>query len=141
MQEKLDKICKLYIPEAMKETREFRLNIEPNVMSICDEYYMGRTIENIIVNAIQYCKKGMIEIDLHKTPEGINFKVKDQGIGIPPKDLKDIFGAFTTSSKTKTPAGGRGVGLALAKTVIELHNGTISAASDGESWTEVTFVL
>ncbi len=139
--EKLDKVCKLYIPKTMKDSRDFKLKIEQNITTDCDEYYIGRTIENIIINAIQYCKQGIIEIALNKTKDGIEFSIKDEGMGIPHKDLKDIFGAFTTSSKTKTPAGGRGVGLALAKNVIELHKGTITAESDGESWTKVAFVL
>ncbi len=139
--EKLDKVCKLYIPKTMKDSRDFKLKIEPDIIANCDEYYIGRTIENIIINAIQYCKQGIIEIALNQTKDGIAFSVKDEGMGIPHKDLKDIFGAFTTSSKTKTPAGGRGVGLALAKNVIELHKGTITAESDGESWTKVGFVL
>lgn len=140
VKKKLNKISKLYIPSDFKDERQFILELGDVVLE-CDEYYIGRTIENIIINAIQYCKKGKIEITLHKNQDVVEFSVRDEGIGIPKASLKDIFGAFTTSLKTKTPAGGRGVGLALAKTVINLHGGTIAADSDENNWTKVTFVL
>ena len=109
---------------------------------MCDEHYIARTIDNIIINAIQYCKKGTITINLRKNQqEGVEFSVKDEGIGIPKEDLFEIFDPFTVSSKTKTPAGGRGVGLALAKRVVEVHNGTIKAESDGVKGAKFTVIL
>ncbi len=137
----LDKCKKLYISEKLSAEREFILEIEPNVTAVCDKYYISRTIENIIINAIQYCASGKITIKLTKTEDAAEFSVKDEGVGIPKSELRDIFGAFTTSAKTKTTAGGRGVGLALAKAAIDLHNGTISAESDGASWSEFKFML
>ncbi len=141
VQTRLSKVSKLYIPEKQEYLREFVLDIEPGLIITCDEYYIGRTIENIIINAIQYCRKGKIEISLHQVNDGIKLTVKDEGVGIPKEYLKDIFGAFTTSAKTKTPAGGKGVGLALAKTVVDLHDGSIVVQSDGESWTRLELFL
>jgi signal transduction histidine kinase len=138
---KLAKCRKFYVPEKLKEAQEFIIEVEPNIVMFCDEHYMGRSIENIIINAIQYCKSGKITIKLTKIKNEIEFSVRDEGIGIPKEYMKDLFGAFTTSSKTKTPAGGRGVGLALAKKVIDLHKGAITVESDGESWTRVVCVL
>jgi signal transduction histidine kinase len=69
---------------------------------------------------------------LTKDDQGaINFSIIDQGIGIPTEELKEIFSTFVVSSKTRTMAGGRGLGLALCKKVIELHQGNINAESDG----------
>lgn len=141
LEQKIKRISKLYIPDNEQDSRQFILNITPDIMKRCDEYYIGRTIENIIMNAIQFCQKGKIEITLSQDEGVIKFSVKDQGIGIPKENLKDIFGAFTTSMKTKTASGGRGVGLALAKTVVELHAGYIKAESDEKSWTKVSFVF
>jgi Na+/proline symporter/signal transduction histidine kinase len=141
LKNKLDKVCKLYIPQKLKEAREFVLKIDPKIIAKCDEYYIGRTIENILINAIQYCAQGKIEITLCKTKNRVELSVRDEGIGIPEGDLKDIFGAFTTSAKTKTPAGGRGVGLALAKAVMDVHDGIIRVESDGKSWTRMELSL
>ncbi len=122
-------ICrKLYTEEKNKENQNFDLNIEGKLFVSCDEYYIARTIDNIIINAIQYCKKGTIAITLKSTNENnVEFSVKDEGIGIPKEELLDIFDPFTVSSKTKTPSGGRGIGLTLCKKVVTAHNGEITA--------------
>jgi signal transduction histidine kinase len=137
VQKALDKCRKLYIPAKEEGKREFTLSIEPSITLLCDEYYIRRTIENIIINAIKYCTDGEIKISLAKAHNVIVLKVRDSGIGVPQEYMKDIFGAFTTSAKTRTPAGGRGVGLALAKKVMDKHKGEITVSSDGSSWTEV----
>ncbi len=124
-------VCrKLYTEEKNKENQNFDLNIEGKLIISCDEYYIARTIDNIIINAIQYCKKGTITVTLKSTNENsIEFSVKDEGIGIPKEELLDIFDPFTVSSKTKTPSGGRGIGLTLCKKVVTAHNGDITATS------------
>lgn len=73
--------------------------------------------------------------------EEIEFSITDEGIGIPQEEIYDIFAPFTVSSKTKTPAGGRGIGLALCKKVIELHGGVIKASSNGKSGATSKFNL
>ena len=86
----------------------------------------------MIINAVQYSSNGIISIFLRKYDDSfLEFIIEDQGIGIPKNELKDIFGVFTVSSKTKTPSGGRGVGLALANKIVEKHKGSIMASSDG----------
>ena len=124
-------ICqKLYIEEKDKENLNFDLKIEDKLTALCDEYYTARTIDNIVINAIQYCKKGTIAITLKSAKNHtVEFIVGDEGIGIPKEELLDIFDPFTVSSKTKTPAGGRGIGLTLCKKVITAHGGTITASN------------
>lgn len=57
--------------------------------------------------------------------------IADEGIGIPKFELYDIFQPFTVGSKTRTTAGGRGAGLTVCKRIVEAHNGSITAESDG----------
>ncbi|AVP87370.1 Sensor histidine kinase YycG [Candidatus Phycorickettsia trachydisci] len=139
IQERL-KVCqKLYKDEAESE---FILNVEEGIIVKGDKYYLGQMMDNLIINAITYCKKGSITIGLEKV--GIyaaRLTVKDEGIGIPDNELLDIFGEFMVSSKTRTPSGGRGIGLALCKKVLEIHDGSIFAESDGKSWTKFTITL
>ncbi len=71
----------------------------------------------------------------------VEFKITDHGIGIPKEELSDIFKSFTTSSKTRTSAGGRGLGLALCQKVIDAHQGKILAESDNENGTTFLFVI
>ena len=140
--ERLELCKKLYIQDKDKDDLWFNLQIEDELTVLCDEYYISRTIDNIIVNAIQYCKQGTITIELK--PEQSNtilFSVKDEGIGIPKDELFEVFDPFTVSSKTKTPAGGRGIGLALSKKVIEAHNGQIWAKQNQDKGVTVAFTL
>ena len=136
-------ICqKLYVDEKNRDNLNFDLEIEEKLSVVCDENYIARTIDNIIINAIQYCPSGQITIKLYKNQgEEVEFSVKDEGIGIPKEELSDVFGAFVVSSKTKTPAGGRGIGLALCKKVIKAHNGQIWAKQNPDKGTTFAFTL
>lgn len=137
---RLELCKKLYIQD--KDDLWFNLQIEDELTVLCDEYYISRTIDNIIVNAIQYCKQGTITIELKpEQNHTIVFSVKDEGIGIPKDELFEVFNPFTVSSKTKTPAGGRGIGLALSKKVIEAHNGQIWAKQNQDKGVTVAFIL
>lgn len=137
------KICKkLYTEDQYKELQEFILDISDNIIINCDKEYITTAIDNIVINAIKYCTDGKITITLNKNKhQEVNFNVKDEGIGIPKEELFDIFGAFIVSSKTKTKAGGRGVGLALSKKVIDLHNGRIWAKQNPDKGVTVGFNL
>jgi len=64
------------------------------------------------------------------TWEKIIFSISDEGIGIPPDELDEVFEEFTVSSRTQSFAGRRGVGLAVCKKVIEVHGGKIKAESN-----------
>ena len=137
------KICKkLYTEDKYKDSQELILDIGDNIITRCDKEYITTAIDNIIINALQYCTDGKITIKLYKNKqEEVFFAVQDEGIGIPKEELYDVFGAFTVSSKTKTPAGGRGVGLALSKKVVDLHNGRIWAKKNPDKGVTIGFNL
>ena len=139
---RLELCKKLYIQDKDQEDLWFNLQIDNELTALCDQYYISRTIDNIIVNAIQYCKQGTITIELKpEQNHTIVFSVKDEGIGIPKDELFEVFEPFTVSSNTKTPAGGRGIGLALSKKVIEAHNGQIWAKQNQDKGVTVAFTL
>lgn len=139
IKERLGVCQKLYKDETESE---FVLNIKEGIVVKGDKYYLGQMMDNLIINAMTYCKKGSIIIGLEQV--GIyaaRFTVKDEGIGILDNELLEIFGEFMVSSKTRTPSGGRGIGLALCKKILEVHDGSIFAESDGKSWTKFTVTL
>jgi Na+/proline symporter/signal transduction histidine kinase len=136
------KTCKkLYTEDKYKDFQELILDITDNIIVSCDKDYITTAIDNIVINAMQYCTDGKITIILYQNEQEVIFKVQDEGIGIPKEELYDVFGAFTVSSKTKTPAGGRGVGLALSKKVVDLHNGRIWAKQNSDKGVTVGFNL
>ncbi len=126
---RLELCQKLYSEEIARANLSFNVEIEENIEALCDEYYISRTIDNIIINAIQYSKKGTITVSLNHRNNLIEFSAQDEGIGIPKEEIYDIFEPFIVSSKTKTPSGGRGIGLALCKKVITAHDGNITVDS------------
>jgi len=130
---------KIFPDEAEKQ--EFIFKIEDDCIVNCDKYYITQTIDNLISNAVNYGRGKPITILVRKEKDSsVSVSIKDQGIGISKLELVSIFEKFSVSSRTKTPAGGRGVGLALCKSVIEEHDGIISATSEGYSST-FTFTL
>ena len=122
--------------------QKFIFKVEDKLMVQCDEYYITQAIDNLVSNAVKYGEGKPITISLTKTVNNkVKFTIMDQGIGIPKDELISIFHKFTTSSKTRTPAGGRGIGLALCEKVITVHGGNIEAQSDGKKGASFSFVL
>ena len=121
---------------------EFDLHVDKGLFVLCDAYHMSHTIDNLVMNAIAYSKPATtIIVHLHNVKGNVEFSIRDEGVGVPPTELYDIFRPFTVSSKTRSPAGGRGVGLALCHSVVTSHSGKIWAESDGKSWAEFKFSL
>ena len=114
------------------EKQEFNFEVEDDIIVNCDEYYITQAIDNLISNAAKYGDGNPVTIKLFRTDDDkVQFEIIDQGIGIPEDELISIFDKFTVSSKTRTPAGGRGIGLALCEKIMKTHSGNIWAESDG----------
>ena len=123
-------VCRRLYDEG-KNMCNFDINIEDDTVIDGDKKYLIQLLDNLIINAIAYCKEGKITINLEQFRGLLHLSIADEGIGIPTDELENIFDEFIVSSKTRTPAGNRGVGLALCKRVVEIHNGSIKAESDG----------
>ncbi len=102
-----------------------------------------QVITNIITNAIKYTPNGgTITVSTIHVFNSITIKIKDSGIGIPPKDLEHIFERFYRVDKARSrEMGGTGLGLAIAKEIIEAHKGSISIKSTPNVGTEVMIKL
>jgi len=135
-------ICtKLHIDEKDIGKRVFVMDLSEDITVNCDKHYISSVVDNLITNAIQYCVQGEIKLVLKSNNSSVEFSISDEGIGVSAEDIYDIFGLFIASSKTKTTAGGRGIGLALCKKVIELHGGKIWAESDGVTGSTFRFTI
>ena len=89
---------------------------------------IGQVIRNLLGNAIKFSKRGSkIEIAIHPKDSQLLFTISDNGIGIPERELGEIFDKFVQSSKNKNGAGGTGLGLSISKKIIEIHKGKIWA--------------
>lgn len=94
-----------------------------------------RVFDNLLTNAISYSQPGtLVELNLRRSGNRVAITVNSCGEPIPEQDLPYIFDRFYRVEKSRSEeTGGSGLGLAISKTIVELHGGTIAAASDIES--------
>lgn len=116
------------------------VQIDDTLMIYGDADKLARVFDNLLRNAIAYCDKGTaIRIQAKERHQEIEIVVANEGEKIPEEELSAIFEKFyrvdgSRSSKT----GGAGLGLAIAKEIVELHHGTIRSESD--EW-ETRFIV
>jgi two-component system sensor histidine kinase BaeS len=81
-------------------------------------------LTNLVSNAVRHTPAGgRVTVRAESTRDGVVFEVSDTGPGIDPEDLPHVFDRFVKSADS----GGAGLGLAIAKSLVEAHGGTISA--------------
>lgn len=107
-----------------------------------DPARLRQVFENIIGNAIKYSPDGApVEVRVTETDRTVRIAVHDRGIGIPSDEMKFLFERFTRASNAKrSPIKGTGLGLYLAKTLVERHGGNIQVQSklgEGSTFTVV----
>lgn len=90
---------------------------------------LKQVLSNLIDNAIKFTYSGIISFSCKKKAGSLLFKVSDTGIGIPEKDLKEIFSRFTKFDYQGLNPGGTGIGLSIAERIVISLNGTIWAES------------
>lgn len=130
----LEQILFEFKPLFESKELEYALNIEPNIEIKCDVDKMERVFDNMIKNAISYSfEASKIIIDVEQYIEGTTIKFINRGNTIPKEKLDIIFEQFYRLDTSRgTQSGGAGLGLAIAKQIITLHNGTITADSKDE---------
>lgn len=97
-----------------------------------DPEKIKQAVINIINNALLYTPKGGVTVKISLLGEFINISIKDTGIGINEEDLGKIFQSFTRGKRgVELYTQGTGLGLYVAKSFIEMHNGKINVSSKG----------
>lgn len=98
---------------------------------------LQQVVRNLLSNAIAFTpENGQIEVTLHYEEETISLVVEDTGRGLKAEDLPSLFEPFWQSTTTSTESqqrssGGLGLGLSISHYIVELHHGSIQAASEG----------
>ncbi|MEM2153675.1 MAG: GAF domain-containing sensor histidine kinase [Nitrososphaeria archaeon] len=129
------------IGELLKNiTKQRRIKIVTdvdNVQTQLDPILITRALSNLILNSIQAMPKGgTLTIRAKQKGSIIEFLVKDTGMGMDEEIKRNLFKPFYT-----TKAKGMGIGLALTKHVVELHNGTIDVKSQPSKGTKITIKI
>ncbi|WP_199319684.1 ATP-binding protein [Anabaena cylindrica] len=110
-----------------------RLNFDIGLVS-ADPERLQQVIWNLLSNAVKFTPEGgRVEICLEQVETNVQIQVIDTGTGISPEFLPYVFDRFRQADATTTRnQGGLGLGLAIVRNLVELHNGKVSVASPGE---------
>jgi len=118
------------------EAKEIRLQTLPSLLPgpvSGDPHRLQQVIWNLLTNAIKFTPRGgLVEIALERVESHIEISVRDNGIGIEPHFLPQVFDRFRQADASTTRShGGLGLGLSIARQLVEMHGGSIRATSTG----------
>lgn len=137
--EMVQDIARQYNYRAEQEQKKLVLSGSEAVTLWCDRDWMQEAVDNLVKNALDHTKSGdTIQVEWNALPSMVQIKVRDNGSGIHPEDLYHIFKRFYRSRFSQDTQG-IGLGLPLAKAVVEAHHGTIEV--DSELGKGTTFTL
>jgi PAS domain S-box-containing protein len=108
--------------------------IEPaSVLAEADPVRLEQIVTNLLTNAAKYTESGgQIRLSAERLQDEVVIKVRDSGIGIPQEQLPHIFELFAQGDRSLARSeGGLGIGLTLARSLVELHGGDLTATSAG----------
>jgi signal transduction histidine kinase/ligand-binding sensor domain-containing protein/DNA-binding response OmpR family regulator len=131
---------------AAEKNIEYKFVLDTNTIPVYfDKNQMEKVIFNLLSNAFKFTKKNgkiVFAVEQRSTSENKVFiKIKDNGIGIPENSKNNIFTRFFQVDDRGVNNVGSGVGLALAKNIVELHKGEISIPDEKESWANTVFQI
>ncbi len=136
LREILDTAVEASRPSIERREHTLELEIEDSQLTFdADLTRLAQVVSNLLNNASKYTPVGG-SITLSARQEGDNgvIEVRDNGIGIPRQHLEHVFEMFSQVNRsTEGSRGGLGIGLALVRSLVELHGGTVSAESEGTS--------
>ena len=123
--------------------REINFNYhDENIRLNCDKKYLKRAINNLIINSLEHNSKDtIVDVFVLKKENNINIIVEDNGQGIRKEDLKNIFNRYYKGVNTSSASNGSGLGMAIAKEVIESHNGSINIESEVGVGTKIIIAI
>jgi len=112
---------------------QYKAPVQPLPKIKIDDEKIRQVVMNLIDNAIKYTKQGSVTVKLEQIGKKIKFSVADSGMGIRLEDMINLFKKFSRGTGTSlVHTEGTGLGLYVARMMIEAHKGKIWAESDGE---------
>jgi two-component system, OmpR family, sensor histidine kinase BaeS len=131
-----------YMPQA--ESRRIQIEVEGNNGSVVvvDQDRLLQVLGNLVNNAIRHSPDGTtIFLEAKSTGSEVLLSVQDAGSGIAPEDLPHIFDRFYRGDKARAVDGSSGLGLAIARSLVEAHGGQIAVASEPGQGSRFTIYL
>lgn len=140
----LDRTALAHKAEARRRNISLKVEIEPDLPEVeIDPDRMAQVLGNLVSNALRYTPAdGEIVLSAETRAETLHLCIQDTGAGIDPADLPHIFERFYRADRSRQREGGEsGLGLPIARSLVEMHGGSISAASRPGQGTTFTITL
>lgn len=136
----LEQITFEFQPILAEKNLSWDIHLEPELQIVCDPDKLQRVFDNLFRNAVNYSYTDTkVTVTLSRDTDSAVVQVKNHGNTIPPEKMHRVFEQFfRLDSSRGTATGGAGLGLAIAKEIVELHGGTICAESQENS---ITFTV
>ncbi|WP_123040322.1 response regulator [Cohnella candidum] len=139
----------LFTAKIRERNLDMRVIMDPSLPECVkgDMNRLRQVLNNLIGNAVKFTQEGGITVTVNRISEtgdelGLEFRVRDTGIGIPKARIPELFQPFSQlDASTTRKFGGTGLGLSISKSLIELMGGTIRAESEEEGGAEFIFTI
>ncbi|MFA5167287.1 MAG: HAMP domain-containing sensor histidine kinase [Candidatus Omnitrophota bacterium] len=136
----VEEVLRTYEIQASKKQLVLQKEIQPDLgVLVGDRDKLTEVIINLLNNAIKYTPQGTITVKLTGTAQEVRFEMADTGPGIPPEYQEKIFDKFERIMTEKQE--GTGLGLPIAKDIIELHHGKLWVESEPGKGSKFIFAL
>ncbi len=106
-----------------------------------DALRLSQVVGNLVANGLKFGDEDGVRVRARHDDGVWTITVSDHGVGIRPDDRERVFDEFYRSTSTEAVAGGSGLGLSIAKGIVELHGGTIRMAPAADGGTEATVTI
>lgn len=143
LSEVVQQTIELVETEYKKKNVEIIKRIDSSPMIMGDTKRCIQIFLNLMLNALQYTNEGgKVNVIVTENENMCKVTIEDNGIGIKKEALDKIFDRFYREDKSRSrKTGGSGIGLAIVKRLVEAHEGTIYAESDGETGTKMNVIF
>jgi len=132
-----------FAPMAEQAGVRVEIAVDPSTPKLyVDPSRLHQVLANLVANALHHTPAGgRVRLSAHREGGGVALVVQDDGAGIPPEALPHVFERFYRADAARTPSGGSGLGLPIARSLVAAHGGTIEAASEHGHGTTITVRL
>lgn len=129
--------------QAMAEEKNIQVTYSGDAEIYANADMFRRMISNVLSNALKYTPdRGSVHFMVSEQGHAVKIIIKDTGVGIAKENIPKLFDRFyRTDSARSQKIDGMGLGMAIVKSIVEIHGGTISVASELGQGTEITILL
>ncbi|WP_348823126.1 hybrid sensor histidine kinase/response regulator transcription factor [Flavobacterium aestuarii] len=132
----IEELCLLFEDQIQAKNIQLELHYQkPNLYAGVDPKYFDRIIQNVLSNAIKFVhNEGKVDVFIDEHESNFIITIADNGIGMAEKELSRIFDRFYQVKQNKAQyTEGTGIGLHITRSIVELHNGSISAENNTDA--------